>query len=225
MDEINDTEEIVVKPLGKLFKGLTTFAGATIMGDGRVALILDVMGLAQKSNVVSDNKDHGVHEMTTQSKDAASAKQMLLLFRISETRRMAVPLSLVARLEEFPRSSIEYGGSQQVVQYRGQIMPLISLSEALADERLRLTAPSQPEQQASDTIQVIVYTKDERSIGLVVDRIVDVVEEALVLQRTGTRPGVLGSAVIDKKVTEILDTEGLIRTVPTETERTTARAV
>ena len=45
VDEINDTEEIVVKPLGKLFKGLTTFAGATIMGDGRVALILDLGGV------------------------------------------------------------------------------------------------------------------------------------------------------------------------------------
>ena len=216
VDEINDTEEIVVKPLGKLFKGLTTFAGATIMGDGRVALILDVMGVAQKSNVVSDNKDRSAHELDSRNKDTGSSKQAMLLFRISDTRRMAIPLSLVARLEEFPRSAIEQCGPEQVVQYRGQIMPLISLSEALADARLSL-APMQPKTQTGDTIQVIVYTKGDRSIGLVVDRIMDVVEEAIVAQRTSIRPGVLGSAVIDKKVTELLDVESVIRTVLPET--------
>jgi two-component system chemotaxis sensor kinase CheA len=216
VDEINDTEEIVVKPLGKLFKGLTTFAGATIMGDGRVALILDVMGLAQRSNVVSDNKDHGVHETEARNKESGAAKQALLLFRVSETRRMAIPLSLVARLEEFSRSAIEYSGTQQVMQYRGQIMPLISLFDALADERLRLAPPVETEQSAGDTIQVIVFTKEQRSIGLVVERIVDVVEEAIVVQRTSVRPGVLGSAVIEKKVTELLDVESVIRTVLSE---------
>ncbi len=214
VDEINDTEEIVVKPLGKLFKGLTTFAGATIMGDGRVALILDVMGVAQRANVVSDNKDRSVHETEARNKDAGSAKQAMLLFRISNTRRMAVPLSQVARLEEFPRSAIEYSGNQQVVQYRRQIMPLISLSDALSDPKLRI-AKVLPEESPplSDTIQVIVYTKDESSIGLVVDRIMDVVEETLVVQRNMIRPGVLGSAVIENKVTELLDVESVIRTV------------
>ena len=212
VDEINDTEEIVVKPLGKLFKGLTTFAGATIMGDGRVALILDVMGLAQRSNVVSDNKDRAVHETESKNKDTGSSKQAMLLFRVSDTRRMAVPLSQVARLEEFPHSAIEYSGGQQVVQYRSQIMPLISLSEVLADPRLRLVDSAQPEKQAGDTIQVIVYTSNESSIGLVVDRIMGVVEERLVVQRNIVRPGVLGSAVIEKTVTELLDVESVIRT-------------
>jgi len=225
VDEINDTEEIVVKPLGKLFKGLTTFAGATIMGDGRVALILDVMGLAQRSNVVSDNKDRAVHETESKNKDTGSSKQAMLLFRVSDTRRMAVPLSQVARLEEFPRSAIEYSGGQQVVQYRSQIMPLISLSEVLADPRLRLVDSAQPEKQAGDTIQVIVYTSNESSIGLVVDRIMDVVEETLVVQRNIVRPGVLGSAVIEKKVTELLDVESVIRTaLPGNTESTPAVA-
>jgi two-component system chemotaxis sensor kinase CheA len=178
-----------------------------------VALILDVMGLAQKSNVVSDNKDRGVHEIESRNKEVGAAKQALLLFRVSETRRMAIPLSLVARLEEFPRAIVEQSGAEQVVQYRGKIMPLISLSQAMSDERLRLAAPSQPEQSASDAIQVIVHTKGERTIGLVVDRIMDVVEEAIVIQRTSIRPGVLGSAVIDKKVTELLDVESVIATV------------
>jgi len=225
VDEINDTEEIVVKPLGKFFKGLTTFAGATIMGDGRVALILDVMGLAQKSNVVSDNKDRSVHEMESRTKDAGTSRQAMLLFRISDTRRMAIPLSLVARLEEFPRSAIEHSGGQAVMQYRGQIMPLISLSEALADTRLRLASPTQPDMQTGDTIQVIVYTKNDVSIGLVVDRIMDIVEECLNVQRTIVRPGVLGSAVIEKKVTELLDVESVIRTIlPQAIEHADAKA-
>jgi len=212
VDEINDTEEIVVKPLGKLFKGLTTFAGATIMGDGRVALILDVMGLALNSNVVSDSKDSAVHESESKIKDTGSPRQAMLLFRVSDTRRMAMPLSQVARLEEFPHSAIEYSGGQPAVQYRSQIMPLISLSEALADPRSRLAGHSQPEKITGDTVQVIVCTSNESSIGLVVDRIMGVVEERLVVQRNIVRPGVLGSAVIEKTVTELLDVESVIRT-------------
>jgi len=131
----------------------------------------------------------------------------------------------VARLEEFPRSVIEYSGGQQAVQYRSQIMPLISLSEALADPRLQLAANSQPEKPTGDTIQVIVYTSNESSIGLVVDRIVGVVEEALVVQRNIVRPGVLGSVVIEKKVTELLDVESVIRTaLPGNTAHTPALA-
>jgi two-component system, chemotaxis family, sensor kinase CheA len=209
VDEINDTEEIVVKPLGKLFKGLSTFAGATIMGDGKVALILDVMGLAMRANVLSEAKDRHVHEAVSQSGETGSAKQTLLLFRVSEKCRMAIPLSLVARLEEFPRSAVEQSGELQVVQYRGQIMPLISLSEALFAANIRLQA--KPDAVAGDTIQVIVHSAGDRSVGLVVDHIVDIVEQSITVQRTGSRPGVLGSAVVDKKVTDLLDVEGLVR--------------
>ncbi len=214
VDEINDTEEIVVKPLGKLFKGLSTFAGATIMGDGRVALILDVMGLAQKSNVVSESKDRSVHDAAARTEDSGQAKTALLLFRVSDTRRMAIPLSLVARLEEFPRESIEQSGDLQVVQYRGQIMPLVPLSKALAEQGLPAPAGTPA---FGDTVQVIVHTRNEQSVGLVVDRIVDIVEQALVVQRTGIRPGILGSAVIEKRVTELLDVEGIIRATLHET--------
>ena len=206
VDEINDTEEIVVKPLGKLFKGLTTFAGATIMGDGRVALILDVMGVAQKSGVISETRDHGVHEQSAHGRDAGMSKQTLLLFRICGQRRMAIELSKVARLEEFARTSIEFSGGQAVVQYRKQIMPLIYLSDVLGSGGTQ----KQPE---PDMIQVIVYTKDQRSVGLVVDGVVDIVEESVMLEHANVRPGVLGCAIIDRKVTEMLDIEGVINQV------------
>ena len=112
VDAVNDTEEIVVKPLGKQFKSINVFAGATIMGDGRVALILDVQGVAQRAGVVSrvaraaiGNADDGAHAHT-----AANDARTLLLFRVGEQDRMAIPLDLVARLEEFPASHIEHSG-------------------------------------------------------------------------------------------------------------------
>ena len=132
VDEINDTEEIVVKPLGKQLKGVNTFAGATIMGDGKVALILDVLGLAQKANVISELQDRAVAVKEASSGEkTAGNRQTLLLFQTGKNGRMAVPLSLVARLEEFASSKVENTGEQQVVQYRGQIMPLIRISEAV----------------------------------------------------------------------------------------------
>ncbi|QOV88121.1 chemotaxis protein CheA [Humisphaera borealis] len=216
VDEINDTEEIVVKPLSKQLKGITAFAGSTIMGDGRVALILDVMGLAQAANVVADHRDVGAAE----HHDAAAAKgevrQTLLLLNVNGDRagtgfdrRVAIPLSAVARLEEFDRSKIERTGVEDVVQYRGEVMPLVYLSSVLADRRLN-TLPLGESQ--GEKIRVVVYTDQGRSIGLVVDRILDIVEQALTVQKTGGAPGVLGSAVIQDRVTELLDIAGIIRT-------------
>ena len=202
VDEINDTEEIVVKPLSKQLKGLSTFAGATIMGDGRVALILDVMGVAQKASIVSGSKDHGMSDSATPGESTDQARQTLLLFQAARNRRMAIPLSAVARLEEFNASIIETAGGQDVVQYRGQIMPLVSLTQTLGGRREAYDSASM--------IQVVVYTTPTRSYGLVVDRILDIVEEAVVVQGGRAGRGVLGSAVIQEKVTELLDLDGVI---------------
>jgi two-component system chemotaxis sensor kinase CheA len=122
VDGINDTQDIVVKPLGKQLKGLNCYAGATIMGDGHVVLILDVLGIGQRSGVLVESREQtrGAKEQKTQS---GLEQQRLLLFRAGSFERLAVPLSLVARLEEFPRSSIEHAGGCQVVQYRNRILP------------------------------------------------------------------------------------------------------
>jgi two-component system, chemotaxis family, sensor kinase CheA len=109
VDGINDTQEIVVKPLGKQLKGLTVYAGATIMGDGGVALILDVLGIGQRSGVLAESREQG-HAATAQKAQAEIERQRLLLFRAGSFERLAVPLSLVARLEEFALSSIEHAG-------------------------------------------------------------------------------------------------------------------
>jgi two-component system, chemotaxis family, sensor kinase CheA len=202
VEGINDTEEIVVKPLGKQLKGIATFAGATIMGDGRVALILDVLGLAQRAGVVSGVRDRSIADKTTHATDAGREKQTLLLLGMGESGRMAIPLSMVARLEEFGADSVERSANQEVVQYRGQILPLLRLSSVLGHAGAA----------AGDgtPLQVVVYTEQGRSVGLVVDRILDIVEDVLDVKRSIGCDGLLGSAVIQQRVTDLLDVHGII---------------
>ncbi len=207
VDEINDTEEIVVKPLSKQLKSINTYAGSTIMGDGRVALILDVLGLAQRANVVGEVRDRGTTEKENAlagGADGGSERNAVLLFQYGENGRMAVELALVARLEEFSRDTVEVAADQEVVQYRGQIMPLIRVSEVLESKRRKAMEGGQ------ESLHVVVYSDQGRSIGLVVDRILDIVEESFALQCQAGRKGVLGSAVIQKRVTDLLDVPGLI---------------
>ncbi len=208
VDEITDTEEIVVKPLGKQLKGLTAYSGATIMGDGRVALILDILGLAQRAQVIGESRESALKEKEKDrgKDDAASDHQTLLLVQCGGRSRMAIPLSLVARLEEFPPSAIELAREQEVTQYRGQIMPLIRLSRILELSSGAAAAPA-----GEERMQVVVYSESGRSVGLIVDRIVDIVDEKLVLQNPAQRRGVLGSSVIQKRVTDLLDVPGVVR--------------
>ena len=202
VDEINDTEAIVVKPLGKQLKGISCFAGATIMGDGRVALILDVLGMAQEAKVISETRDRTLTDKAGEQ-TRADERQTLLLFDAGENSRLAIPLSTVARLEEFPLKSIERAGGQEVVQYRGQILPLIQVSQFLP-----LAAP---ETTRPDPVQVVVYSESGRSVGLVVSQINDIVQEILTVRREAPRQGISGSAVIQDKVTDLLDVPGIIR--------------
>jgi two-component system, chemotaxis family, sensor kinase CheA len=207
VDGINDTQEIVVKPLGKQLKGLTVYAGATIMGDGRVALILDVLGVGQRSGVLAELREQS-HAAGEQKAQAGLELQRLLLFRAGSFERLAVPLSLVARLEEFPQSSIERAGGRQVVQYRNRILPLVPLRAVLE--------PGAPEPDPpADPAQVIVFNDDsnggDRSVGVVVDQILDVAEEAITVRQPTGRKGLLGSAVVSKRVADFLDLNYVLR--------------
>jgi len=202
VDGISDTEEIVVKPLGKELKGLAGFAGATIMGDGRVALILDVLGIAQRSNVVSASRERTIVDKTAAGPARQEEREALLLFRLGRDGRMALPLSLVARLEEIPLSAVERAGGRDVVQYRGAILPLIDVRQLFG------VAGSGA---ADGPLQVIVYSEHGRSVGLVVDQILDAVEALLSCRQHVGGEGTLGSAVVQGKVTDILDVHGVIR--------------
>jgi two-component system chemotaxis sensor kinase CheA len=202
VDAILDTEEIVVKPLGKELKGISAFAGATIMGDGRVALILDVLGIAQRANVVSASRERSILDKNTRAQSDSAAREALLLFRVGKTNRMAIPLSMVARLEEIALDKVEKAAGRDVVQYRGAILPLIGLCRELMREH---PDPS------SEPLQVIVYSEQGRSVGFVVEQILDVVEETVSVRNQTARDGVLGSAVVQGKVTDLLDVHGVIR--------------
>ncbi len=213
VDEINDTEEIVVKPLGKQLKGISTFAGATIMGDGQVALILDVLGLAQRANVVSEVRDRSVGEKAAETESRHDDGESLLLLRGPDDGRMAMPLSLVARLEEFSCTAVEKAEGRDVVQYRGQILPLVRLSSAVPERRQEPRNTALSESAAADEkIQVVVYTDHGRSVGLVVDRILDIAHAVLKIQRHSGRHGTLGTMVVQGRVTELLDLKGIIQT-------------
>jgi len=206
VDGIDDTQEIVVKPLGRHLKKIPVFAGATILGDGRVALILDVTGLAARAGVAAEGQSRAavLHRHEGGAPDAVAPEvRTLLLFDAGGGGRMAVPLSSVARLEEFPRAAVETVGSREVVQYRSSILPLVRISDLCGH------APEAP--GGTDPLQVVVYSDGGRSAGIVVDRIQDIVQEPVRIEGRGSSPGSAGTAVIQERVTEILDIPALLR--------------
>jgi two-component system, chemotaxis family, sensor kinase CheA len=212
VDHINDTEEIVVKPLRKQLKSIKTFAGSSIMGDGRVALILDILGLAQRANMVTQNRERSVSEKTAESGHDAAEKQTFLLFSGPGGSRMAIPLSTLARLEEFPPAQVEMSGSQWVTQYRGQILPLIRLSVVMEERRAKLrTLQAAPPPADSGPVQVLVLNHEGQSFGLVVEQIVDIVADRAEVKTAATRESVLYSVVIAERVTELLDIPSIVR--------------
>ena len=202
---IHDTEEIVVKPLGALLKGVDVFAGATILGDGHVALILDVLGIATHASIVSEVRDRHVTDSDAAAGPAAGDEaQTMLVCRVGESQRAAIPLRLVARLEEFPATAIEYAGGQPVVQYRGHIMPLVDLGGLFQGAGALGNG---------DTYQVVVHGDGARAVGLAVAEILDIVTEPVVLQRQSARHGVSGAAVLQQRVTDVVDVEALVGAV------------
>jgi two-component system chemotaxis sensor kinase CheA len=210
VEGVSDSAEIVVKPLGNHFKGISTFAGATILGDGRVALILDVMGLAQQSGVVSETRDRSISELGDRVEAAVSDTTSALLFRTPDDGRMALPLALVDRLEEVAASSIELTGDSEVVQYRGDILPLLRLAHVLPERRLLPRHELQTTPSASDVLQVVVVRHGDRRVGLIVDQILDIVQQPHGLEPAG-RAGVAGSVVISDRVTEVIDLPAVLQ--------------
>ena len=205
VDKINDTEEIVVKPLGKTLKEITCYAGATIMGDGQVALILNVMGIANCSRILGKDHNKSMQEADNRLETAASERQSLLLIESGASSRMAIQLSAISRLEEIPRDSLELAGSRSVVQYRGEILPLINLDDAIGNQSARR------DENEEDALKIVVYSENGKSVGLIVKNIQDIVEEDFDLKPGMNRRGIIGTAIIQKKVTELLDVSEIIK--------------
>lgn len=211
VDVINDPQEIVVKPLGKHLKEISTFSGASILGDGTIALIIDVTGLSLRAGVISQMRNQ-LPTKTVKIQEEEDNRQTVLLFQGPNDARLAIILSLEARLEVFPHSAVEKTGNQYVVQYRGKILSLIDLYTVFSVPCQNLTPLDANPTTVDDKIQVVVLFFDhEHSIGIVMDRIIDVLEEPITIKSTASRPGVLFCAVVQGQVTEILDVENIIR--------------
>ncbi len=209
VDQINDTQEIVVKPLWKHLKSLACYAGATVMGDGRVALILDVFGLGQRAGAVSHLQGWSGAESPAATVQPSERPGMLLI-EGRDRGRMAIPLNQVARLEKFPRARVEHVASRSVVQYCGQILPLIDVDAALQPAGKDGPRPAGEWTEDREAYQVVVYARQERPVGLIVERILDIVEPDGDVQGPSSRPGVECTTVIQGRVTEVLDVETVI---------------
>lgn len=204
VDAVNDTEEIVVKPLGRELSGLSVYAGATIMGDGHVALILDVLGIARRAGILSDTDHHDAHAAGSSAVDQTVTRTASLLLVEVDRMRLAIPLSTIARLEEIPAKTVEQTPEGRAVRYRGQIMPLIRVSLALG-------LGNQHGSEQSDPFQVVVCREGEDNFGLVIDSIEDIVHTELLSRTDSRRPGIEGNYILQERVTSLIDVEQLIR--------------
>lgn len=194
IDGVVTTEEIVVKPLGRLLRNVPCFSGATIMGDGSVALILDVVDIARRSGVLAATRDALLAESGTVGSSGSESSESVLVVSGGSDRRVAVALSDVARLEEFDPSVIEVSGGREVVQYRGELLPLVQLGEL---------GPFGYAETSGGPVVVVVLAWRGRQVGLVVDAIVDIAEAGPLLDADGSGQAMV---VLDR-VTEVLDVE------------------
>jgi two-component system chemotaxis sensor kinase CheA len=205
--EVIDTEEIVVKPLGRELRGIDVFAGATIMGDGRVALIIDVVGLARHCGAVDAESAASRDQMSRDERARPSSEdgpqeQTLLVFSIGEDEVMAIPLASVARIEEFSWDSIERVGRRPVVQYRQGILPLIDPGQTT---RVGAVDNQRP------TVTVIVFNSGQKAVGLVVHSILDIETDTFEVDRTAARDSVFGAAVVKGRVVELFNLDDAVR--------------
>jgi two-component system chemotaxis sensor kinase CheA len=192
VDAVFHTEEIVVKPMSSKLRHIPLFAGNTILGDGSVIMIVEPNGIAQSIGNVVTGRDGAAPEQEADRQDIESGIESMLVFRAGSPRPRAVLLSLVTRLEEIDVRKIESANGRSLVQYRGQLMPLIPVND---DVRIKSTG-KQP---------LLVFSDEGRSMALVVDEIVDIVEQRLDIELLSQRPGVLGSALVRGQATEVID--------------------
>ncbi len=209
VDRVINTEEIVVKAVGAQLKSIGLYSGATVLGDGTVALILDVQALARRA--LRAETAERAEQRTAASAAAATAtagteRTRMLLAAIGGGRRVAIPLSTVTRLEQIRAAAVERVGSREVVQYRGAILPIVRLDQHLG----AVPHPGPGDGPAADTLEVIVYADRDRSVAIVVEEILDIVDDTEVQHSDIDDMGLLGSAVFGDKVTELLDVRAAI---------------
>lgn len=203
VDKVFDTEEIVVKPVANVLKDIDMFSGNTILGDGSVIMILDPAGIAKVSGEL-EASDSSMDSAANESQQAQGRdKTSLLLFTAGKGAPKAVPLSLVARLEEIKLQDVEYSDGKSVIQYRGELMPLVPFYPGM-------------DLSGEGHKPVLVFTDNGRSMGLVIDKILDIVDVVIEVQLSGDNPGLMGSAIINDKATDVVDVGHYLRSTNKE---------
>lgn len=200
VDDVTSMEEIVVKPIGVVLRGITAYAGATIMGDGQVALILDVLGIARSLGLFRRKSGAIVEEASRKQRCQDSGSQ-LLVCSVGE-RRIGIALPQVARLEEVAKTAVERSGQGEVAMCPGGLLPLVRLRKLLGED---------DDSAESKNLRVVVHTEERGNVGLVVDRVLDIVDETIEIQRSATNTTVEGVAEIRGHVTDVLDIPTLLR--------------
>ncbi len=192
VDRVFDTEEIVVKPVAQMLKDLTLFSGNTILGDGSVIMILDPNGIANATGNISAADDQEALQKAAIHTDNSTQKTSLLLFKVGGETLKAVPLSLVSRLENIKSNDVECSSGQMTVQYRGTLMPLTPFDSSVHIED-------------SEEKPVLVFADNDNSMGIIVDKIIDIIEEYVDIKLQSSQAGLLGSAIINGQATDVVD--------------------
>lgn len=190
VDEVFETEEIVVKPVSPILKHIEVYSGCTILGDGSVILILDPNGIARSSGDILQSNDHA--EYTDHAAILAGEESSFIVFRAGDATHKVVPLELISRLEEIDVSSIEYSRGMPVVQYRGDLMRVVQI-----DKNYKI--PKEGVQE------MLVLSDNEKIMGLVVEEILDIARCSISNQMSGGKNGFLGSIVINGKTCDVID--------------------
>ena len=198
VNDVLDTEEIVVKPLATILRDVDVFSGATILGDGSVVLILDPNAMSERAgNMLEEKAAEETEETVT---DAGSQKVAMLLFKAGNGAPKAVELEHITRLEHVESSQIEIMEGRAALQYRGKLMPILTVN---SDFSGLLSSRS----EETHIQPLLVFTGEGYAMGLAVDEIVDVVEDHMTIELSADRPGVRGTAIVAGRACEILDVD------------------
>ena len=194
VDNVFHTEEIVIKPMSSKLRHIAIFSGMTILGDGSVIMVIDPNVLAQSLGSAAPSPIEASIDAAEPEPRSRQDAVSLLIFRAASDRPKAVPLSLVSRIEEVDRQKVDIADGRYIVKYRDELMPLLGF-----DMQARIKKEgAQP---------ILVFSEQGRSIGLLIDEIVDIAEEKLDVKITGDRPGILGYALVKGVVAEIIDVD------------------
>lgn len=199
VDRVYDTEEIVVKPVANIIRDIDLFSGNTILGDGSVIMILDPNGVAKATGEVEVSDNDAAFD-THIRPDKAKEKTSLILFTAGQGAPKTVPLALVSRLEMIKREHLEQANGQTLIQYRGKLMPIIPFDP-------------QTDIHAKEEFPLLVFTDGDQVMGLAVEEIVDIKDEVIDVQIDGHVDGLIGTAVIDDKATDVIDVGYFITSV------------